>query len=187
VEGVQQLSKNDFETLLQNMLQKFHTDSRSDTMTVTHNSSSNPSEHMGSDGFKSWDWGGQLRRPVPETWKFPKGYTRHIMDLFIIGIPAQNIRPFQRIQSRTLARGDQQYFTKAASLFATFRKTAVDLGIVENIEQFDDISTVAWNEVFEGVFTALINEISFMKGKSLIKPSELQFTTFYDHVRALSN
>jgi hypothetical protein len=182
VEGVQSLSRNDFEEMLSRHLQQYNSNHGNQGGTVLSASSLDPTEHMEPGGYKSWDWGGKLRRPVPPTWSFPKGTVRNIVDLFVTGIPAKFIRPFKLIRQKTLARKDQQYFNKASIIYHKLKCEAVKIGLAGSEGACDNLSIHEWSSVFETCFANLISATEIARGRPLLKSGELSFVTFYDYL-----
>jgi len=121
VEGVQQLSRNDFESMLQTRLDGFLQSTNALRQPVEPNI---PATSTPTDPFRPYSWGGRFR-PVPEDWKFPKGNVKAVCDLFMTGLPADNIRPFRFFKGFDLARKDQGNFKKAEYIFKTIKSLSV--------------------------------------------------------------
>lgn len=192
IEGVQQISRNDLERMMShmeaNIINQLQVSQVVQQSAIDVVAEATTSEHIHPDGFKSWHWGGQLHRPIPETWSFPKGTLKRVIDLFITGIPSEYIRPFRRISVKSLKRKDQQYFTRAEYIFKEIKLKSLDRHMIDNEHRFETMSVANWDVVFEEVFGIMVAEInadreSLGKGQALSKPQAISFITFYDHLR----
>jgi hypothetical protein len=139
-------------------------------------------DDSGGAGFMSWQWGGQLNRPVPENWTMPLGKVKNICDLFITGIPTLRIRPFRLIKSRYLSRKDQSKFVKAEAVFNFIVKTAKSHNTMQNTTV---LTVPIWDDIFTIIMPTIVLKISEVKHKVLERPGELSYITFYDYIRGL--
>lgn len=177
VEGVQQLSKNDLEHMLTTIL-----DRHSATCNAAAAPLNSEEELVASDDTKygTWVWGGKFR-PVPEGWLFPRGNVKSVCDLFITGIPEQNIRPLRLIQCHTLLRANQSYYTKAEYVF----NLIVDwIGneLLCDSKTIYNMSLSEWDVQFKSIFTSIINCFQTYYKKQIRKPGELSIFTVYDMI-----
>ena len=143
------------------------------------------SEHLEPAGWKSWDWGGKLRRPVPQYWKFPSATVRNVLDIFAFGIPADGIRPLRLVECQDLSRCDASFFCRASDVFSLFLNKAIELNEIQNQGEFSTISIVRWNQVFETCFAAIITDLESSRGKRLLKPGSLSCNSIYNYAKEM--
>lgn len=97
---------------------------------TTLNSSSNihdPNEYFDEDGFKRWNWGCKMCRPIPPGWRFPTSVAvKAAVDLFVTGIISQSITPFRKFHCNQLERKDQGYYSKAEYIYEVIKAKAVE-------------------------------------------------------------
>jgi hypothetical protein len=179
IEGIQQMSRNEFTALLSQEFEKHRLNMTASIDTPQENQSIDDS---GGAGFMSWQWGGQLNRPVPENWTMPLGKVKNICDLFITGIPTLRIRPFRLIKSRYLSRKDQSKFVKAEAVFNFIVKTAKSHNTMQNTTV---LTVPIWDDIFTIIMPTIVLKISEVKHKVLERPGELSYITFYDYIRGL--
>jgi len=183
IEGVQQMTRTEFRSLLSVEFDRYREEfTRSNyestrTMLPAVTSSSENAQYL------SWTWGGQLHRPVPETWSMPLGKVKTICDLFITGMPAEKIRPFHLIKCRYLARKDQSRFAKADGVFKFIVRVAkINQPTLDNIS---NLTLDIWDIIFRDSITVIVRMIQEANGKVLSKVGELSYVSMYDHIRAL--
>jgi hypothetical protein len=120
-------------------------------------------------------------RPVPEGWLFPRGNVKSVCNLFITGIPEQNIRPLRLIQCHTLLRANQSYYTKAEYVF----NLIVDwIGneLICDSKTIYNMSLPEWDVQFKSIFTSVINCLQTYYKKQIRKPGDLSIFTVYDMI-----
>ena len=191
IEGIQQLSRNDFQSMLNNAFDERELRYASQQLETINNQSTNlaSNEYFDDRGYKRWNWGGQIGRPVPESWSFPKGIkVKAATDMFITGIASEFIMPFQCFDVTRLARKDQQYYTRVEYIFKKIKINAVEKGIVLNEKQFLNIPLCDWDNIFDDIFDELVALINndrqqLGKGRNLTRPETISFVTFYDHLK----
>lgn len=192
IDGIQQLSRSDFQTMLHDALNEHETRYATQQLATMKNTSisvSDVNEWCDDKGYRRWNWGGQMGRPVPKSWSFPKGIkVKAAVDLFVLGIAAEKIIPFQYCTSHQFDRKDQQYFLRAHYIFNTIKKTAAEKLLVANEDNFKSISISGWDGIFDSVFMDLVTIINthkhlFGNGNQLTRPETLSFVTFYDYLK----
>jgi hypothetical protein len=186
VDGIQQVSRKEFEDMFANQYTKLRGLIAEPAVVAPETpalATNNPTERIEPDGWKSWDWGGQLRRPVPQGWAFPVGTVRSLMDLFKLGIPALCIRPFMLVSCKQLIRDHQANFCKAQFVFNLIKERAIQSGEVSDDRDFDDLPVLRWNLVFQSRFSLLVQELKSTSGLKLKKPGDLACNTFYKYVK----
>lgn len=186
VEGVQQLSKNDFQGLLTTFMEQYHSNREQNTgaePVIT----TQISQNTDSDGYKFWVYDGKMR-PVPQNWSFPRGQVKMICDLFITGIAVPNtefrIRPLRLIHCHQLQRKDQSYFTRAQFVFDRICELAVIKKLCVDVKSFRNMSLVRWDEIFVLCFEYLSGKLfekGFVKSKKI---GSMSINTFYNNVKA---
>ena len=180
VDGAQQLSVNDMRALIQETVRTLNV---SEAAPSSSTSSVEPATGTTSDNtFASFCWGGQLGRPVPEDWSFPRSNVKSICEMFIFGISLQEmrIRPFRLIKGKTLRRKDQQYFYKSEYVF----NCIIDKAVQENDELTKEYifsrPLAEWDMIFDHAFANVLEDIAVKTNKRVRKPGDICITTFYD-------
>lgn len=190
VEGVQQISRNEFDCALDRLYDRINTNITSNIRQLQPIVESIPAvdDTVRND---TWNWGGKMNLPVPEEWSFPKGTTKTVCDLFITGIPwsdNKRIRPFQLIRVSLLHRKDQSAFTKAEKVFTMIKNKSIENNFFRGtLAEFRTISIPLWDRVFSETYTHLIALVSAKRQKAIPKAAELSIITFYDMLNELSN
>lgn len=84
VEGVQQMSRNDLESMMTGMFEKYsaiHVAASAPPAAVA----GQPVVASNVNGWPAYSWGSKMLRSVPEGWKFPRANVKPVCDLFVTG------------------------------------------------------------------------------------------------------
>jgi hypothetical protein len=182
IQGVQQLSRNDFVQMFEDQFRRWSSQRESETSS-TANTSTVPTNSNDS-GYRFWSWGGKLR-PVPENWSMPKGTVKAICDLFFTGQPQFEVRPFRLISTSDLSRKYQCAFAKAQCVFNYLKERTVSRGLVVTEIEFRNLSSTQWDPIFDVVFTEIINTLNEHRANPVRNAGELKYCTFYDMLNEL--
>ena len=120
---------------------------------------------------------------MPEDWKLEVTKVKTVCDLFITGLPEQDIRPFRLFHCSTLARRNQCGFFKAKYIYKTIKRISGEIGLVENERKFTIMDVVQCDAIFEQCFEHLLSAIKTVTAKPVSKPGELSVATFYDYLK----
>lgn len=175
VQGIQQMSVQQLEALLNRLIDSRHAAfiasqpvSESTTAPLTHNTL---------DGYRYWVWG-EMFRPVPSDWSMPTGKVKSIVDLFITGMPALEIRPFRLIRAKLLANKDQKLFIKAFAVYKKILEVAAEHNIFNGTAS--SLTIQHWDSVFEASFSRILDEVNIIRVKKVQKAGELSYITIYE-------
>lgn len=185
VEGVQQLSRSDMESLIANAISRFSAQFASPALPPAPPIV--PAESGVQQGHPSYHWGGRMHRSVPEGWCFPRGNVKPVCDLFITGQLHSDhpIRPYRYIVLCTLPRSEQAYYSKAEYVFSTLCNVAISIGAVEAAVAFVDMPISRWDSVYKLSFEYLVTKVELQIEKPLRKAGDLSVNTFYNYLKAL--
>ncbi len=181
IDGVQQMSKNDLECMLNNFMHKYNNNQSQQASSTQELLPENTHNLIDDHGYHFWTWGG-LMRPVPPNWRFPRGQIKAVCDLFISGTKSPNIRPFRLINCSQLSKEDRAYFSKAETVFETVCETAVmwDDCHVRSRKEFRTMSLVEWDGVFNMCFSEIVRQLFVEHNIRMSKPGAMSIVTFYD-------
>jgi hypothetical protein len=182
IQGVQQLSRNDFNQLFD---EGFRRNNPSKDTDISANVTLSTGVTSGSEpGYRFWTWGGKLR-PVPEHWSMPKGTVKAICDLFFTGQPQIDVRPYRLICTSDLSRKNQCGFAKAHSIFNHFKNEALSKGLVATEMEFRLLRSTQWDGIFEIIFTEIINRLNEARANPVRNAGEVKYCTFYEMLNEL--
>ena len=88
IEGVQTLSRNDMEGMMESLFERYSARNTPAAHVPDVEQIPIPASDTVAVTYATWSWGNKIDRPVPESWFFPKGSVKLVMDLFITGIYA---------------------------------------------------------------------------------------------------
>lgn len=183
VQGVQQMSVTQLEGLLQRMIDNSHAGYVAQVQTAVpiHEA---VNSNIDETGYKYWVWGGMFR-PVPQDWSMANGKVKTILDLFITGLPLQQIRPFNKIQCKTLARKDQCTFSKAEGVYKKLI-TISQLTHYDDTINYNTLSLQQWDGIFESSYNWLIAQVNRRRLRRVKRAGELSVSTVYDMINEVS-
>lgn len=177
IEGVVPLTASSLSSTLNGFFNTFRENARDDMsrllMTHAPGLASNETSSVPSGALQMWSWGGHDNRPVPETWKFPRGSVQAIMDLIVFGHPHHHIRPLRKIQCSSLRRADQQYFTKAMKIFKLLVEGAITLGVIADANAINLLSISEWDALFKVVFNKMVVKLGLHKKAGVLSVNTL--------------
>lgn len=160
----------------------------SNSQVADQNSNGNGEFATTVDGYPVYHWGGKLNRPVDKDFRMPIGTSKSIGYLFLKGIKNSNgvltIRPLRKILPRDLDRKDQQYFVKASFVYCHIMNIAHQI-FEENQITLDDMTLALYDELWDAAFAQLVTRVEVHRGKPLIRPETLRYTTVYDMIKEL--
>jgi hypothetical protein len=175
VQGVQQLSKNDFMQMFEEQFRRLGTFKESQSAVAITNATDTHSH----TGHRFWNWGGKLR-PVPEEWLMPTGTVKAICDLFFSGQPLNDIRPFRFISTSDLPRKSQSMFAKAQYVFNFMKNWTISKNLVATDQEFRALSSSRWDEIFEIIYTEIIQTLNAHRANPIRNAGEIKYCTLYD-------
>jgi hypothetical protein len=139
------------------------------------------------DLYPAYDWGGKMRRHVPQGWTFPRGTVKTICDLFVTGTMhgVDPVRPYRKIVLCTLPRSEQSMFSRAERVYKKVCDAAVEAGAVESSADYDTMTIAEWDLAFKAGYDQLLLQWEVKSGKRIKKAGDLAILTFYDYLRKL--
>lgn len=144
MQGVQQMTAQQLEQLLNRLIDARHADFIAAQLTPAATSTT-VSSNVDEAGYKYWVWGGKFR-PVPPEWSMPSGKVKTIMDLFITGDNEASIRPFMLIKGNELKKTDQKAFYKAQCLFEKLLAIGVEHNVYNGTAK--ELTIQQWDSLF---------------------------------------
>ena len=190
MEGVHQLTRDELRELLKSTLES-HLNERSQHQ---EDQQQNVQQRRGlanlptndDSGYGIWWWGGRLRRLYPESYQFPKANVKSILDLFVFGIPNQNIRPFRLFDAGSVREIEKPYFCKSNFIYQYMIDVARTHNFIASTnDSIANITRNEWDHVFAKSFAVVLKEIEYCRGKAVSRSGEISYVTFYDYLKDL--
>lgn len=180
IEGVQQMSKSQFEEMA--LRAEFVAGHPSHSVAVVPQQIHDSSTGLDENGYRWWAWDSCMRRHVPSDFVFPVGSVKHLCDIFFYGIPSVQIRPFRLTQSKLFKRQHQANYCKGMLVFNVICQIAVDFQLAPNHAVLYSMTIQEWDVVFAKCYSYLIVELETVSGKVMLNAGVKSYTTVCDWV-----
>jgi hypothetical protein len=149
--------------------------------------------------YDTWNWGGRLLQPVPETYRLPRPTSKQLWDMWFFGLRIKwedrdrKIRPLRWFKQYNLKnKSDQKLLCKGRVFITKLLDLAVTIGVIVNAESVNQMNYNQSTTIFDAAFDCMLLAIEAAYFDAQIerfgdrRVGELHFVTIYNDMKTLS-